>query len=229
MTVTSADIPPAAETRRSGPLGLPPNTITLSLLQAPVPTALATVHRVCGGPPATSIFLSSVPTENPRNRLSGDQKGDDEPSVPDSCRHWSVSRSRIHNPDLSPVALNTSLWPSGETETYWLNCTPSGRVTSKRVARAGADGFNHSATPPAARITSNTPASAGHSHFLCEGVCTGIGTLALALDVLMPGASRSINSSVGFRSRAECHRSSGFFSRHFLTTRSSARGTAGCH
>ena len=144
MTVTSVGIPPAAETRRSGPLGLPPNTITLSLLQAPVPTVFGIVHRVCGGPPATSIFLSSLPTENPRNRLSGDQNGDDEPSVPGSCHHWSVSRSRIHNPALSPVALNTSLWPSGETETYWLNWTPSGRVTSNRVARAGADGFNNS-------------------------------------------------------------------------------------
>ena len=30
--------------------------------------------------------------------------------------------------------------PSGETETYWLNWTPSGSVTSKRVARAGAEG-----------------------------------------------------------------------------------------
>src|ERR1700730_8441314 len=225
MTVTSVNIPPAAETRRSGPLGLPPNTITLSLLQAPVPTALDAVHRVCGGPPATSIFLSSLPTENPRNRLSGDQKGDDEPSVPVSCRHWSVSRSRIHRPLFSPVALKTSLWPSGETETYWLNWTPSGRVTSKGVARVCADGFNHSSAAPAARITSNAPASAGHSHFLCEGVCTGIGTLVLA--ELGGGASRSISSSVGLRSRADCQRSSGFFSRHFLTTRSSARGVAG--
>src|SRR6185295_15756817 len=184
MAVTSVGIPPAAETRRSGPLGLPPNTITLSLLQAPVPTAACDVHRVCGGPPATSIFLRSVPTENPRNRLSGDQNGEDEPSVPGNCRHWSVSRSRIHRPAFSPVALKTSLWPSGETDTYWLNWTPSGRVTSKRVARAGADGFNHSAAAPPARITSNAPASAGHSHFLCEGACTGIGTLALAVDML---------------------------------------------
>src|SRR5665213_2358463 len=205
MTVTSVGMPPAAETRRSGPLGLPPNKITLSLLQAPVPTWDGDEHRVCAGPPATSIFLSSLPAENPRNRLSGDQKGDDEPSVPGSCRHWSVSRSRIHRPALSPVELKTSLCPSGETETYWLNCTPSGRVTSKRVARA----------------------SAGHIHFLCEGVCTGIGTLVLALDILGGGASRSTSSSVGLRSRAECQRSSGFFSRHFLTTRSSARGTAG--
>src|SRR5665213_45146 len=227
MTVTSVGMPPAAETRRSGPLGLPPNKITLSLLQAPVPTWDGDEHRVCGGPPATSIFLSSLPAENPRNRLSGDQKGDDEPSVPGSCRHWSVSRSRIHRPALSPVELKTSLCPSGETETYWLNCTPSGRVTSKRAARAGADGFHHSSAAPAARITSNAPASAGHSHFLCEGVCTGIGTLVLALDILGGGASRSTSSSVGLRSRAECQRSSGFFSRHFLTTRSSARGTAG--
>ena len=41
------------------------------------------------------------------------------------------------------------------------------------------------------------------------------------------GASKSISSSVGFKSRAECQRSSGFFSRHFRTTRSSARGTPG--
>src|SRR5579863_9202881 len=201
MTVTSVGIPPAAETRRSGPLGLPPNRITLSLLQAPVPTAVGDVHRVCGGPPATSIFLSSFPTENPRNRLSGDQNGDEEPSVPGSCRHWSVSRSRIHKPLLSPVALKTSLWPSGEIETYWLNCTPSGRVTSNRVARAGPDGLNHSTAAPAARITSITPATVGHSHLLREDSRTGIGTLALA--ELGGGASRSIISSIGFRSRAD--------------------------
>src|SRR5262249_16355536 len=117
-TVTSVGTPPAVETRRMIPAPLPPKTITPSLLQVPVPTAWGAVHNVCGGPPDTSIFLSSFLIEKPRNRLSGDQNGDDEPSVPCRWRHSKVFRSRIHSPPCVPVALNTSLWPSGETETY---------------------------------------------------------------------------------------------------------------
>src|SRR5215469_3535854 len=103
------------------PFPLPPKTITPPALQLPVPTAWGVIHSVCGGPPDTSIFLSSSLTEKPRNLLSGDQNGDDEPSVPCRRRHCSVSRSRIHRPSCAPVALNTSLCPSGDTETYWLN------------------------------------------------------------------------------------------------------------
>src|SRR5262249_20366904 len=140
---SSVGMPPAAETRRRGPVGKPPNMITPSELQAPLPGGSGGLHNVCGGPPDTSIFLSSFPAVKPRNRLSGDQKGDLPPSVPGSFRHSSVSRSWIHKPLCTPVALKTSLWPSGDTETYWLNSTPSGRVTWKRVARAGAMGLGH--------------------------------------------------------------------------------------
>lgn len=71
---------------------------------------------------------------------------------------------------------------------------------------------------------------ADQSHFFgagwrSAGDGTEIGTLALA--VLTRGASRSINSNAVFRSGADRHRSSGFFSRHLRTSRASARGAAG--
>ena len=66
--------------------------------QVPLPTGCGAVHTVCDGPPDTSIFLSSFLTEKPMNRLSGDQNGDDEPSVPCKWRHSRVLRSRIHSP-----------------------------------------------------------------------------------------------------------------------------------
>src|SRR5204863_1036979 len=109
--------------------------------------------------------------------------------------------------------------------------TLSGSLTWKRVARSGAFSLGHSEYAVAPNARANTAATTGHSHDFALGLSgadvggTEIGTLALA--ELMGGASRSIISSVGFKSRAVCQRSSGFFSRHFLTTRSNWRGTAG--
>jgi hypothetical protein len=88
----------------------------------------------------------------------------------------------------------------------------------------GPEGFSQTAQPATAAIeTTAKTATLGHNHFLLD--CNGIGTLLLVLPTW--GASRSIISSIGFKSRADCQRSSGFFSRHLLAKRSSCRGTAG--
>ena len=137
-------------------------TITPSGLHAPLPGGSGGLHKVCGWPPVTSIFLSSFPAEKPRNLLSGDQKGDLPFSVPGSFRHSRVSRSWIHKPPCAPVALKTSLWPSGDTETYRLNSTPSGSATWKRVVRPGAAGLDRSHHTAPATTMSNT-AIAGHN------------------------------------------------------------------
>src|SRR5258708_21652868 len=106
-----------------------------------------------------------------------------------------------------------------------MKVTFSEGPTSKRTACVGPVGFFQGAQRARAAAATIAAAIAGQTQRFRGGGCTGIGTLALV--VLGGGESRSISSRVGFRSRADCQRSSGFFSRHFRTTRSRARGTAG--
>jgi len=62
-----------------------PNRITPSRLQVP-PSGNGASASVWGGPPPTLIFFSFPPAKKPTDRLSGDQKGCAEPSVPASGR-----------------------------------------------------------------------------------------------------------------------------------------------
>src|SRR5688572_1392841 len=89
----------------------------------------------------------------PTYRLSGDQKGVEAFSVPGRRRHSSASRSRSHN----PPAVNTSLRPSGDTDTSPDSLTSSGSGTSNRSGEPGAVGWNsHALIPNAAAAAINT-------------------------------------------------------------------------
>src|SRR6185503_3951195 len=87
-----------------------------SLLQEP-PRPLGASHMVCGDPPLAATLLSLRPARNPRYRLSGDQNGNDAPSVPGTGRASSDARGRTQSwvRPSSSVAVNARTRPSGET------------------------------------------------------------------------------------------------------------------
>src|SRR5437867_1176888 len=116
--------------------------MTPSRVQKPVVGALSpTGHRVTGGPPETSIFLSLPWLVKPRNRPSGDQKGKLAPSVPGRARVSRESSVRIQNMLRPPagVALNTSLRPSGDKARLLklVKLAPSGSGTANRTTSCG--------------------------------------------------------------------------------------------
>ncbi len=81
------------------------------------PETAGVSHSVTAGPPATSIFLSLPSAKNPRDRLSGDQKGEEAPSVPGSSCAVSVSSARTHRrlPPVAAFARKAIRDPSGDT------------------------------------------------------------------------------------------------------------------
>src|SRR5688572_27851993 len=119
--VTADVAPPDASTRVSGPRTLP-NRTTPSLFHAQ-PGAFGPIvsHRVCGGLPTRSTFLSLAPVaEYATKRLSADQKKGGAVgvvSVPGSGRTSSESMKRIHTRGTpsDPTAENASLRPSGDS------------------------------------------------------------------------------------------------------------------
>src|SRR5450759_587721 len=93
-----------------GSLALPSKRITPSGLQEPS-EPLGASQIFCGGPPETSTFFSFPSAKNPRNRLSGDQKGRVVPSVPArGCAASALSaRTQMRLfPDESVCLLYTS-------------------------------------------------------------------------------------------------------------------------
>src|SRR5262245_42806293 len=92
--------------------------IVPSRFQLP-PRGTEVSHRACGGPPWTSILLSLESAKTPMERLSGDQKGYEAPSVPSNGRAVREARGRTQSRSLpSPVrATKASRRPSGESTT----------------------------------------------------------------------------------------------------------------
>ena len=82
------------------------------------PRLLPASAMVCGGPPAASTLFSFPSAKNPRERLSGAQKGCAASSVPGSGCELVASSRRTHNSCFPPSALatNASVRPSGEIE-----------------------------------------------------------------------------------------------------------------
>src|SRR5215813_15269679 len=90
------------------------NRITPSALQAP-PRPVGALASVCGAPPTMSARLSIPPAKKPIDRLSGDQKGNDAPSVSAIGSAVVDPNGRNQSCDCpSTVATKTSLRPSGE-------------------------------------------------------------------------------------------------------------------
>ena len=84
-----------------------------------------------------STLLSILSTVKPTYRLSGDQNGVEAPSVPGRRRHSCESKFRNHIPSC---AVNTSLRPSGDTDTSSNGVTFSGIDASNRLGEPGAVG-----------------------------------------------------------------------------------------
>src|SRR4029077_10609526 len=125
------------------------------------PTLSVASHKVMGGPPETSIFLSFPPAKKPRKRLSGDQKGDEAPSVPAIACAVSASSERTHRRFLPSALLATKAIrrPSGETArrtdpTFWgpTSAQLSGGVTEKRTGGASSGARRKYARAPRASI-----------------------------------------------------------------------------
>src|SRR6516162_11886186 len=84
-------------------------------LQLP-PKELGALARCFCAVPSMSILLSLPWAENPSVCPSGDQKGEEAPSVPGRDRDASESRERIHRRDCpSEVATKARLSPFGES------------------------------------------------------------------------------------------------------------------
>src|SRR5262245_51659264 len=110
--------------------------------------SLAAAQTTIGGPPDASIFLSSPPAKNARERLSGDQNGEDASSVPRSTRGAKVPSDRIQR-NARPwafLATNATSRPFGDTaigtggltvsEPGSASAHPSGSVMTNRVVCA---------------------------------------------------------------------------------------------
>ena len=98
-------------------------------------------------PPLVSTFLSLPAAKNAMKRPSGDQNGNDAPSVPASGCACTLSSGRIQICDGPPfvAATNARCRPSGDSASCaaeatgdGLNVTPAGGSTSNRTVGAGA-------------------------------------------------------------------------------------------
>src|SRR5436305_5570536 len=95
--------PPAWGTRKR-PLVLEPKRMIPSRLHDPPSKLPAPSHRVWGGPPEASTFLTLPCETKPMERLSGDQKGiNAAPSVPGNGTAASESSGRTHSIERPPV------------------------------------------------------------------------------------------------------------------------------
>src|SRR5512144_2845393 len=116
MTVAADGSPPAALTRRTESIGVPSNRMIPLRPHEPSPGAPAS-QTVCGGPPETAIRFNFPSAMKPRKRLSADQKGRADPSVPASgSRLVSLRRrTQMRETPVESTALKATQRPSGDT------------------------------------------------------------------------------------------------------------------
>src|SRR5262249_53105039 len=86
-------VPPVADTRWIAAV-LAPYRMTLSLFHVP-PRPPGASHNTVGTPPAIGTFISLPPAKNPMYLPSGDQNGNDAPSVPARARLVTEPAGRI--------------------------------------------------------------------------------------------------------------------------------------
>src|SRR4029453_17241319 len=181
------------------------------------------LQRICGGPPAMSIFFSLLRAKNPMNRLSGDQKGYEASSVPASICGSLASSALIQSAPRLPgeFATNATCRPSGDTASCAAGTEPPpavsgvGDVISNRTSGSWCGVLNHSrhavgSVPASATRSTETATIHPRRPFLPEagGLHGPFG--AVNVDV--------IHSSSRFTSDALCQRSSGSFARQASTT-----------
>src|SRR5688572_21174021 len=100
----------------------------------PVPTGAPA--RSLSAPPSTSIRYSRSLAKNPIDRLSGDQNGDDAPSVFASGEASPLASERTHSIERpSCEATNATLSPSGDNAMD-TGSVVGGVVISTRISAA---------------------------------------------------------------------------------------------
>ena len=119
----------------------------------------------------------------------------------------------IAQPQSAWRAVNTSLRPSGDTDTSSDGVTFSGTGASNRLGEPGAVGRNTQAPIPSA-IAAITTANPCHTRTDRAGIDGG--------------GSAAIHLRACLTSRADCQRFSGSFSRQVRTTSARPRGVCGC-
>src|SRR5262245_18867830 len=98
-----------------GPVAVGAKRIVSSRFQV-APRAKGAFATIAAERPLISIRLRVPAAKNPIERLSGDQKGNTAPSVPDMGRPDTESSERSHSCNRpSSVAAKTIFWPSGES------------------------------------------------------------------------------------------------------------------
>src|SRR2546425_5778307 len=132
--VTGVGTPPDADTRYnlfeiSGVKMITPSRFH----EAPPPVDVS--HSVCGGPPATSIFLSLPPAKKPMKWLSGDQNGNAALSVPGKGCIVSESNERSQRKDFPEESLTliARRRPSGEIAGTEKDACSVGEIRKRMV------------------------------------------------------------------------------------------------
>src|SRR5205823_533633 len=191
--VTAEGTPPVDETREIG-FPTPPKIITPSRFQAPPKTGSGASHRVCGGPPEASTFLSFPAAPNTIKRLSGDQNEYRASSVPARGCASGESRARTHSRvrPSGPVAVKAMRRPSGDTRGKVRKLDFSGGGIRNRTGSA-TGGFSRKWTKASGRAaTANRPATSQPSHDLR---CRAVGCCSAA------GSSSNVHASPISRNR----------------------------
>ena len=164
-------------------------------------------------------------------RESGDQKGYCPSSLPTIGRASTPSRGRNQSfkTPSAPLAEKVRYFPSGERVSEpapgprsW-NSAPRGGGRKARIAERGAAGR----VEPA--IASQAATAAARMAAVQASLSRKRRRDETTAGAARPAADPSeIQRSSLPTSPADCHRSSGSFARHVLTTRSSAGGVIGC-
>src|ERR1700731_2833358 len=136
--------PPFALTRMRGAVGDGEKRITAPGPQAP-PRPSGASQIICVPSDSLSTVLSLPSAKNPRERLSGDQKGKVASSLPGRARASTVFVRRTQSAVLpsAPVVANAMYVPSGEStggpaeSPVRLNVVFSGGSMTARMERPG--------------------------------------------------------------------------------------------
>src|SRR5688572_14314932 len=185
------------------PAAFTPRMITPCGLQLP-PSIRGASQMSAGGPPSMLTRLSLFTVTNAISRLSGDQKGDDAPSVPAILRAVTSERERtqIIRSVPGPEASTATRRPSGDRAigegdapppVPATSAIPSGSVSENDTASAaGGVGRRKLTTPDVAAMPSSTPAPAAPSQ---GGERRGAGSTVAGSIAVVPDGDDSASSA----------------------------------
>src|SRR5271169_5018677 len=224
--VIEVTIPPPEETRKIELASFA--KMMLSSAPHEPPNGSATSASTCTGPAVIGTFFSFPSAKKPTQRLSGDQNGSCARSVPGSGRAATCSMERSQSIGSAPgeLATNTMALPSGGE----ANCgTPTVKLGAPEKTVFSGGLIENRTGPPVCGawrwLTARNDDAHRNASASIQATRSRHG-LCLTTERTVPSPSE-IHFRFVLRSRADCQRSSGSFSRQVLTTLSSARGNIG--